>query len=577
MLAKELMEQAKVILTPDNYVTDALPILQKVGLTCSPVLENGEYLGMLSLSFITLAALQQNKFIKVREVVDLNWPVVSPNTLIEEINDSVVELFPVTTDKKLLGVLPITRVFRALQLQLKSQFNANKVLEALIDSSYDGIYITDGQGITLAINKATERITGLFAKDLVGRNMKDLVKEGVFSESVTLKVLKEKKSITLVQRLINGRRTLVTGNPVFDANGEIIRVITNVRDTTELNRLREELEQSRQLTPLRIKEIQIIDIVAQSKEMLDVLDLALLVARVDTPVLILGETGVGKEVIAQLIHRGSSRHEKGSFIKLNCGAIPEELLESELFGYESGAFTGARKEGKPGIFELANEGTLFLDEIADLPLVLQVKLLRVLQDQEFMRVGGIKPIRVNVRILAATNKDLEKLIQAGEFREDLFYRMNVIPIYVPPLRTRREDISSLLDHYLHVFNKKYSVNKEFSEQFRSDLISYNWPGNVRELANLTERLVITSRENTISLNHLPSEYRKAFKVNEDIKITDMSLRKGIANLEKELITRALHTYRSTYKAAKALGMSQSFVARRAKKYGLSNYNDRETY
>lgn len=459
MLAKELMEQAKVILTPDNYVTDALPILQKVGLTCSPVLENGEYLGMLSLSFITLAALQQNKFIKVREVVDLNWPVVSPNTLIEEINDSVVELFPVTTDKKLLGVLPITRVFRALQLQLKSQFNANKVLEALIDSSYDGIYITDGQGITLAINKATERITGLFAKDLVGRNMKDLVKEGVFSESVTLKVLKEKKSITLVQRLINGRRTLVTGNPVFDANGEIIRVITNVRDTTELNRLREELEQSRQLTPLRIKEIQIIDIVAQSKEMIDVLDLALLVARVDTPVLILGETGVGKEVIAQLIHRGSSRHEKGSFIKLNCGAIPEELLESELFGYESGAFTGARKEGKPGIFELANEGTLFLDEIADLPLVLQVKLLRVLQDQEFMRVGGIKPIRVNVRILAATNKDLEKLIQAGEFREDLFYRMNVIPIYVPPLRTRREDISSLLDHYLHVFNKKYSVKQ----------------------------------------------------------------------------------------------------------------------
>lgn len=576
MLAKELMEQAKVILTPDNYVTDALPMLQKVGLTCSPVLENGEYLGMLSLSFITLAALQQNKFIKVREVVDLNWPVVSPNTLIEEINDSVVELFPVTIDKKLLGVLPITRVFRALQLQLKSQFNANKVLEALIDSSYDGIYITDGQGITLAINKATERITGLSAKDLVGRSMKDLVKEGVFSESVTLKVLKEKKSVTLVQRLINGRRTLVTGNPVFDQNGGIIRVITNVRDTTELNRLREELEQSRQLTPLRIKEIQIIDIVAQSKEMLDVLDLALLVARVDTPVLILGETGVGKEVIAQLIHRGSSRHEKGSFIKLNCGAIPEELLESELFGYESGAFTGARKEGKPGIFELANEGTLFLDEIADLPLVLQVKLLRVLQDQEFMRVGGIKPIRVNVRILAATNKDLEKLIQAGEFREDLFYRMNVIPIYVPPLRTRREDISSLLDHYLHVFNKKYSVNKELSEQFRSDLISYNWPGNVRELANLVERLVITSRENTISLNHLPSEYRKAFKVTEDIKITDMSLRKGIANLEKELITRALHTYRSTYKAAKALGMSQSYVARRAKKYGLSNYNDRET-
>lgn len=580
MIVREIMEQSKVIATLNNYVTDVLPVMQKTGLTYVPVVENGIFQGVLDLNFSLSGALQKNQFIKVNEVINRKWPVVSPHTQLEEINGLTLLTFafwPVVDDMKLVGILSAAKFIRALQNQLLNESDNNRVLEALLDSSYDGIYITDGQGITLRINKAIERITGLSTVELVGRNMRDLVREGVFSESVTIKVLQERKTVTLIQRIKNGRRTLVTGNPVFDQSGEIIRVITNVRDITELNQLREELEQSQrltmngnnELTQLRIREMKINDIVAKSEEMVNVLDLALLVARVDTPVLILGETGVGKEVIAQLIHRGSSRHEKGSFLKVNCGAIPEELMESELFGYEGGAFTGARREGKSGIFELANEGTLFLDEVADLPLPLQVKLLRVLQDQEFMRVGGVKPIQVNVRIIAATNKDMEKLLQNGEFREDLFYRLNVIPIHLPPLRSRPEDVESLLEHYLRLFNRKYGVNKEMSNDLLNKLIAYNWPGNVRELANLIERLVITCRDKIISPRHLPSEYQQTLPVTESFSVTEMSLKKALESVEKEMIGNALRTYGSTYKAARVLGMSQSFVAKRAKKYGFS--------
>lgn len=274
--------------------------------------------------------------------------------------------------------------------QLKPLQELAAELNAVFENSYDGIYVTDGNGETLRVNNAYQRITGLSLDQLIGRNIRDIVQEGLISESITFKVLQEKKPYTIKQIISTGKEILVTGSPILNESGEIIRVVTNVRDMSDLNELHKKLEQSlelkahyeRELTELKNKYEGEQKLIAQSKSMQNAVELANRLARVDTTVLILGESGVGKELIAQVIHENSSRANRGTFIKVNCGAIPGDLLESELFGYEEGAFTGAKKGGKAGLFEIANGGTLFLDEIADLPLPLQVKLLRVLQESE---------------------------------------------------------------------------------------------------------------------------------------------------------------------------------------------------
>jgi len=320
--------------------------------------------------------------------------------------------------------------------------------------------------------------------------------------------------------------------------------------------------------------------VAQSEEMLGVLETAFHVAGSDVSVLILGESGVGKDVIARLIHNNSSRQQIGSFIKVNCGAIPHELMESEYFGYERGAFTGARREGKRGFFELAHEGTLFLDEIADLPLNLQVKLLRVLEDREIMRLGGEKPIKVDVRIITATNKDLEAMVVDGSFRDDLFYRLNVVPITVPPLRERPEDISALLAHYLARFNEKYKVDKSFSRETLQLLLGYRWPGNVRELINLVERLVITTRFRVILPEHLPESMLLSIKdhiisaallLEHDYlreQLHSKSMKEIMDEVEKKIILLAYRECRSSRKVGELLGISHATVINKLRKHGL---------
>ncbi|WP_162141531.1 sigma-54 interaction domain-containing protein [Desulfoscipio gibsoniae] len=321
-----------------------------------------------------------------------------------------------------------------------------------------------------------------------------------------------------------------------------------------------------------LKQLQLLEdcnIVAKSGKMLTLLDLCYKVAQYDASVLILGESGVGKEAIARYIHRASKRYDKGKFIGVNCGAFSQDLISSELFGYESGAFTGAKREGKPGLFELAHCGTLFLDEVAELPLDFQVKFLRVLQECQFMRVGGTKNIKVDVRIIAATNQDIMQMVKIGKFRSDLFYRLNVIAINVPPLRERKEDISQLVNHFLRTFNAKYQIIKLFSDETLDLLKNQDWPGNVRELANLVERLILTTNDHVIRPGHLPASFFADHKTEimaaegEDL----VPLKEAVKGLEKQLVIKALNMYGSTYKAAKVLGVSQSTMARKAKKYG----------
>lgn len=445
-------------------------------------------------------------------------------------------------------------------------------LDAIIESSYDGIYITDGKANTLRINKSYENITGLQRKDMIDRNMYELEKEGYISKSSTIMVLKNRKSNTIEQEFSTGKKVLVSSNPIFDDKGNISMVVTNVRDITELYELEERLAKNMELTEkyhseieaLRIQYLNLSDIIAKDKIMINLLEVAKRVAHVDTTVLILGETGVGKEEIAKFIHKNSSRKDK-NFIKINCGAIPQNLIESELFGYVKGAFTGANKEGKMGLFEVADGGTVFLDEIGELPLDIQVKLLNVLQEREVERVGAVIPIKIDVRVLAATNRNLEEMTNDKSFRTDLYYRLNVVPLTVPPLRDRREDIVPLVQHFLSQLNSKYNFEKTFTIEAMNSLYNYSWPGNVRELKNIVERVIVMSGTDKIFQNDLPITNPK--------NITDKNRCENICNLqeavgkvEAELIRKAFEHAGNVRDAAKILGIDASTFVRKRKKY-----------
>lgn len=310
-------------------------------------------------------------------------------------------------------------------------------------------------------------------------------------------------------------------------------------------------------------------IIAYSVEMGKVLQLATKVAPVSTTILIMGESGVGKEVVARFIHNASLRRN-GPFVTINCGAIPENLLESELFGYEEGAFTGAKREGKPGMIEIASSGTLFLDEISDLPLDLQVKLLQVIQERRLIRVGGIKPIEVDIRIIAATNRDLPKMVQEGQFRADLFYRLNVVPIVIPPLRDRRDDIIPLIYHFLAKHNNAHGYDKTISRETRELLTRYSWPGNVRELENLIERLVVTVEGEEITVEDLPLHIKDEHLTHDSKVIVEgvIPLREAVEEVERQLIRHAQKEHETTYEMAEALGVNQSTIVRKLKKYAM---------
>jgi PAS domain S-box-containing protein/TyrR family helix-turn-helix protein len=483
--------------------------------------------------------------------------------------------------------IPNVGCLSACKRQTPSQQCSNCEMVDILEASHDGLFMSDGQGKILVVNSAWERICGIHRDFIVGKNAQDMVNEKWYTESSVIAAIRARKKVTIMLEMTRGEKVgqkiLATAIPIWGDDGEIKRVVANIRDITEILYLKELLEKTRQLNEIyaaelqqmRVQQVQVgCDVIARSAETRRVLEMAAQVAKVDSTVLITGESGVGKEVIANAIHRLSHRSE-GPLIKINCGAIPESLLESELFGYESGAFTGARKQGKPGMFELAEKGTLFLDEVGDISLSLQVKLLRVLQEHELIRVGGIKPIAVDARIVAATNKNLQGMVTKGSFREDLYYRLNVVSIEIPPLRQRKEDIPLLALHFLEKISKRYQFNRRYSPGIIDAFLAYSWPGNIRELENVIERMSVMTEEEEIGPNHLPTYIRNYLSPGEEkvVLSENIPFQKAIEQAERQLLEQALKKYGSTRKIASALKVNQSTIVRKMKKYKIAINQD----
>lgn len=442
----------------------------------------------------------------------------------------------------------------------------------LLDALHDGVYITDADGITLKVNGAYERLTGLRSEDVVGQHMQALVEQGVISQSVSLRVLKEGRALSLMQSVSQGKRLLVSGTPILDTACRVRYVVSTVRDMTELLRIKHERDELQQLKELRSSTAKLH--AGQRDDLLDaspvadhpasgrIFAQARQVAASDVKVLLQGETGVGKTLIAQYIHKSSPRAAQ-PFLALNCGALPENLIEAELFGYVAGAFTGAGSKGKRGLLELAHHGTVFLDEIGDLPLALQVKLLKVIEESRFIPVGGLELKEVDVRIITATHHDLRQMVADGRFRADLYYRLNVVPIHIPALRERPDEIQPLLDFYLAEFNGRYGRALTWELEALDALTDYPWPGNIRELINLVERLVVTCASEAVGLFDLPEEMRTlAAEVDDE----NLPLRKQVEQLERRLIRKALVQHKTTRAAAKALGLSQTTLVQKMKRW-----------
>ncbi len=484
---------------------------------------------------------------------------------------------------------------------------------AIASSISDGIYIIDKKGIVTATNKAFMDITGINGSKIIGKKMQEVWNSLIFisdpafieikqkeekykldllknknnlktrkPKAVGIIALQEKRPITVLTTIDRtNKRVLITGTPFLDSDGNVTQVLTIIKDLTELFVLREKLEEmendkKRYLDEINnlkegIKEKQNYNgLISKSRGMEKIIELIEYVAKTDVTILITGETGVGKEVVARSVFKNSKRYNK-PYIKVNCAAIPETLLESELFGYEKGAFTGASNKEKLGLFELANNGTILLDEIGEIPINLQAKLLRVLQEKEIKRIGGIKTIKIDVRVIAATNQNLEEEVRKGRFREDLFYRLNVIPITIPPLRERKEDISLLAYTFLEKFNKLYNKNKDFDITAIEALESHDWPGNVRELENAIERLVVIGDKNFITRNSIISILGiDKFKDINEVKIKG-TLKEIVDNFEKTIIEKTLKECGTTYKAAEVLGITQSTVVRKAKALGITEW------
>jgi PAS domain S-box-containing protein len=495
----------------------------------------------------------------------------------------VLNATPILRNQKIIGTIcnfQELSIVEASAKNLESYRQLNRQLETIFNASSDGIWVCDGKGVVIAVNRASEILNGIKASDVIGRSVDDLLARKVFDQSVTRMVIDCGCRQTVMQQIgKTGKLLLSTGTPVTDDNGEIFLVVINERDMTELNMLRRQIEHNREITEkykekladLSLLELKRNEIIAESSKMRQIVQMSLKLSRIDASnILILGESGTGKGLLAKLIHKNSNRN-KNPFVEINCAALPENLLEAELFGYEKGAFTGASDKGKIGLFELAQGGTLFLDEIGDMPLALQAKLLKYLDDHEIRRIGGTQSIKVECSTIAATNQDLSALVKARKFREDLYYRLNSFTLQIPPLRERPEDIAGLVRFYLNKYNRKYKCAKKIHSKVIQLLERHSFPGNVRELKNIIENAVVMSDHDLIDTfiqtglkaNDLPPDVETENDLDSSLLLADK-----LREVERRLLVQAKRRCRSTREMAAVLGISQPSVVRKLNTHKL---------
>lgn len=471
------------------------------------------------------------------------------------------------------------------------------IMELILNSSYDGLTYTDENGIITFCNKAYTDITGI-TDDIIGKSIYDLKAQGFPISKMAYKVFETKKiKSEVIQYKKSKKEVFVTIVPVNDRNGIFRGIVGNIRDLTTLNELRnelsliiakyteekikheeinKELELQKQNNLLLREKIHMIlnnlddDMVllANSKWSMKLAEMAYRISSVDSTVLITGESGVGKDVFCRLIHKLYNKNKP--YIKISCGAIPENLMESELFGYEPGSFTGASKSGKKGVFETAKDGIVFLDEVGELTPALQIKLLNVLQDRKFYRIGGTNEVKVEAKIISATNRNLKDEVEKGLFRRDLYYRLNVIPIYIPPLRERKEDIALLVNNYLNKLNKKNNTSIRIKFDVLKILEEYHWPGNIRELNNIIERMYVFSINDEITIDNLPEELKDYYNEYEDLIVINKrkNLKEAMEEIEARILLENLELDLTLNEISDKLGINISTLQRKIDKYNL---------
>lgn len=447
----------------------------------------------------------------------------------------------------------------------------------ICDSMLDAIYVTDGSGNTVYVNDAYCKLGNIKREEIIGQNIFNLNRsKDLYSGGVLPEVLSSKQRCERVGTMTRtNKKVHITGLPVLDKNNNIVYAIATEKDIERLEELKDHLAELRkensqgalEIQYLRDRQLADSNIIAESESMQEAFSVAKSVAATDVTVLITGESGTGKEIVADAIYLASVRNGK-PFIKLNCSAIPANLLESELFGYEEGSFTGALKGGKPGLFEIANGGVVLLDEIGDMPVELQAKLLRVLQSHEVTRIGGKSPIFLDIRLIASTNKDLKTEIQTGNFREDLYYRLNVVPIMLMPLKMRRPDIEPLVEIFLLKYNGRYNKKVIITRQAMTMMLEYPWPGNIRELKNVVERMVVINFTNVIDGDTVA----RVLGLSEDQIVASSTelgtLKAATEAVERQMIKAALTRYGSKRKAAAALGIDHSTLVKKCQRLGI---------
>jgi len=470
-------------------------------------------------------------------------------------------------------------------------------LDAILDSIEDGVFIADRDGYALKANAAYEQLTGISKAELIGKNVEELKKAGLFNIApITPEIVATGQPASSIQVTRDNRSMTIDGKPIRDPDGTVSLVVLYARDITLMARMRERISRQQELIETYQHQMDffiregggVTSFIAENSAMKRLMDMLRRIAATDAVALVLGETGVGKELFARMIHEASPRREK-PFVKVDCASIPENLIESELFGYAPGAFTGAHPKGRVGFFEMADGGTIFLDEIGEMPLLLQSKLLRVLQDRELTPVGSSKSRKTNVRVIAATNRNLEAEAKAGSFRSDLFFRLRVAVLEIPPLRDRPDDILPLARMFLQRFGARYRKRTTLTLESERILAHYNWPGNVRELENLIEGLLITCDNGSIASDDLPTAMR----------VTECPLAAGapagiapspgqgaagpeqalpesdwerpykdvVSTFERVYLERAIEHFGSVGEAAKRLGLDRTTIFRKLKRAG----------